>query len=209
MLQQLLRGYEKNIKMRFSVCAILIPANLSPKEAFFTYDHQHMEHCRGSLVREGGSLESYWCPAPQEFKSLPRRFMLFPTPVFKPEIFRVNWSIILIIGKFPTSEILNNNPVHASYHCFYVVEPLTVQVSDTRGLSMCVAVPAEVIEIREGNIGLVDYGELRQEVRLDLVDVRVGEFVLVHVGFAIQRLSREEGLETREIFRQVYAALEN
>ena len=73
---------------------------------------------------------------------------------------------------------------------------------------MCVAVPAEVIEIKEGNIGLVDYGELRQEVRLDLVDVKVGEFVLVHVGFAIQRLSREEGLETREIFRQVYEALE-
>ncbi|MCK9631935.1 MAG: HypC/HybG/HupF family hydrogenase formation chaperone [Methanoregula sp.] len=74
---------------------------------------------------------------------------------------------------------------------------------------MCVAVPAEVIEIKEGNIGLVDYGDLRQEVRLDLVDVKVGEFVLVHVGFAIQRLSREEGLETREIFKQVYAALEN
>lgn len=73
---------------------------------------------------------------------------------------------------------------------------------------MCVAVPAEVIEIREGNVGLVDYGELQQEVRLDLVDVKVGEFVLVHVGFAIQQLSREEGLETREIFRQVYAAME-
>jgi hydrogenase expression/formation protein HypC len=73
---------------------------------------------------------------------------------------------------------------------------------------MCVAVPAEVLEIREGNIGLVDYGDLRQEIRLDLVDVKVGEFVLVHVGFAIQRLSREEGLETREVFRQVYAALE-
>ena len=74
---------------------------------------------------------------------------------------------------------------------------------------MCVAVPAEVIEIKDGNIGLVDYGELRQEVRLDLVDVKVGEFVLVHVGFAIQRLSREEGLVTREIFRQVYEALDN
>jgi len=73
---------------------------------------------------------------------------------------------------------------------------------------MCVAVPAEVLEIRDGNIGLVDYGELKQEVRLDLVDVKVGEYVLVHVGFAIQRLSREEGLETREIFRQVYAAME-
>lgn len=76
-------------------------------------------------------------------------------------------------------------------------------------LRMCVAVPAEVIEIKEGNIGVVDYGELRQEVRLDLVDVKVGEFVLVHVGFAIQRLSREEGLETLEVFKEVYAALEN
>lgn len=72
---------------------------------------------------------------------------------------------------------------------------------------MCIAIPAEVIEIKEGNIGVVDFGDLKQEVRLDLVDVRVGEFVLVHVGFAIQRLSREEGLETREIFKQVYAAM--
>lgn len=74
---------------------------------------------------------------------------------------------------------------------------------------MCIAVPAEVVEIRDGNIGVVDYGDLRQEVRLDLVDVNIGEFVLVHVGFAIQKLSREEGLETREIFRQVYAAMED
>ncbi|MCT8337957.1 Hydrogenase isoenzymes formation protein HypC [Methanoculleus chikugoensis] len=73
---------------------------------------------------------------------------------------------------------------------------------------MCIAMPAEVLEIKEGNIGVVDFGDLQQEVRLDLVDVKVGEFVLVHVGFAIQRLSREEGLETREIFRQVYAAME-
>ena len=73
---------------------------------------------------------------------------------------------------------------------------------------MCIAIPAEVIEIREGNVALVDYGELRQEVRVDLVDVSVGEFVLVHVGYAIQKLSREEGLETRDLFRQVYAAIE-
>lgn len=74
---------------------------------------------------------------------------------------------------------------------------------------MCVAVPAEVIEIKDGNIGVVDFGELRQEIRLDLVDVKVGEFVLVHVGFAIQRLSREEGLETRALFKDVFAAMEN
>ena len=73
---------------------------------------------------------------------------------------------------------------------------------------MCIAIPAEVIELRGNNVGLVDYGDLRQEVQLDLVDVKVGDFVLVHVGFAIQKLSREEALETREIFRQVYATLE-
>jgi len=73
---------------------------------------------------------------------------------------------------------------------------------------MCIAIPAEIIEKKEGNIGLVDYGDLRQEVRLDLVNAEIGEFVLVHVGFAIQKLSREEGLETREIFRQVFEAMD-
>ena len=73
---------------------------------------------------------------------------------------------------------------------------------------MCIAIPAEVVELKGDNVGLVDYGDLRQEVQLDLVDVKVGDFVLVHVGFAIQKLSREEALETREVFRQVYAALE-
>lgn len=72
---------------------------------------------------------------------------------------------------------------------------------------MCIAVPAEVLEIREGNKALVDYGELQQEVRIDLVDVTIGDFVLVHTGFAIQRMSREEGLETRSLFKEVYQAM--
>ena len=72
---------------------------------------------------------------------------------------------------------------------------------------MCIAVPAEVVEMKGKDVGVVDYGDLRQEVRLDLVDAKVGDFVLVHVGYAIQKLSREEALETREIFRQVYAEM--
>ncbi|ADN36062.1 hydrogenase assembly chaperone hypC/hupF [Methanolacinia petrolearia DSM 11571] len=73
---------------------------------------------------------------------------------------------------------------------------------------MCIAIPAEVLEIKDGNVALVDYGDLQQEVRIDLVDVEVGEFVLVHVGFAIQKLSREEALQTRQVFKEVYAAME-
>jgi hydrogenase expression/formation protein HypC len=73
---------------------------------------------------------------------------------------------------------------------------------------MCIAIPAEVVELKGNNVGVVDYGDLRQEVQLDLVDVQVGDFVLVHVGFAIQKLSREEALETRELFREISASLE-
>ncbi len=73
---------------------------------------------------------------------------------------------------------------------------------------MCIAIPAEIIEIRDNNIALVDFGSLQQEIRIDLVDVKVGDYVLVHVGFAIQKLSRDEALETRELFRQCYAAME-
>ena len=81
--------------------------------------------------------------------------------------------------------------------------------SRIRGLIyMCIAIPAEILEIRDENIALVDFGSLKQEIRIDLVDVQIGDFVLVHVGFAIQKLNRDEALETRELFRQCYAAME-
>ncbi len=73
---------------------------------------------------------------------------------------------------------------------------------------MCIAIPAEIIEIRNDNTALVDFGSLRQDIRIVLVDVAVGDFVLVHVGFAIQKVNRDEALETRELFRQCYAAME-
>jgi hydrogenase expression/formation protein HypC len=100
-----------------------------------------------------------------------------------------------------------NDPLQGSF-VQYGQPFLTSGQNKRRGREvMCIAMPGEVLEIKEGNIGVVDFGDLQQEVRLDLVDVKVGEFVLVHVGFAIQRLSREDGLETREVFKQVYAAM--
>ncbi|HPY59109.1 MAG TPA: HypC/HybG/HupF family hydrogenase formation chaperone [Methanospirillum sp.] len=73
---------------------------------------------------------------------------------------------------------------------------------------MCIAIPAEILEIRDDNTALVDFGSLKQDIRVDLVDVQVGDFVLVHVGFAIQKVNRDDALETRELFRQCYAAME-
>jgi hydrogenase expression/formation protein HypC len=71
------------------------------------------------------------------------------------------------------------------------------------GVYMCLAIPAEVIKV-EGNKGVVDYGGLEQEISLDLVeDVRPGDYVLIHVGFAIEKLSKESALETLAIFKEL------
>jgi len=60
---------------------------------------------------------------------------------------------------------------------------------------MCYAVPAKVLEIRE-DVGVVDFGNgVRREVLLGLVDAKVGDYVLVHAGFAIKVLDEESALE--------------
>ncbi|MFQ6089621.1 MAG: HypC/HybG/HupF family hydrogenase formation chaperone [Candidatus Methanofastidiosia archaeon] len=68
---------------------------------------------------------------------------------------------------------------------------------------MCLAVPAKVLEIEE-NKGIVDFGGVRQKVRFDLVsNVKKGDYVLIHVGFAIEKLSKEEAEETLELLREI------
>ncbi len=70
---------------------------------------------------------------------------------------------------------------------------------------MCLAIPAEVLKVY-GNKGIVDYGGLEQEVSLDLVeDVHPGDYVLIHVGFAIEKLSKDAALETLAIFKELEA----
>ncbi|HXY88509.1 MAG TPA: HypC/HybG/HupF family hydrogenase formation chaperone [Candidatus Acidoferrales bacterium] len=70
---------------------------------------------------------------------------------------------------------------------------------------MCLAIPAEVVTV-EGNTGTVDFGGLLQEINLELVeDVKPGDYVLIHVGFAIEKLSKEDALETLAIFKELEA----
>jgi hydrogenase expression/formation protein HypC len=70
---------------------------------------------------------------------------------------------------------------------------------------MCLAIPAEVVTV-EGNKGTVDFGGLLQEINLELVeDVQPGDYVLIHVGFAIEKLSKEDALETLAIFKELEA----
>jgi hydrogenase expression/formation protein HypC len=68
---------------------------------------------------------------------------------------------------------------------------------------MCLSVPAKVISV-EGNAASVSVGGTLVDIALHLVDdVKPGDYVLVHTGFALQKISEEEALETIELIRQL------
>ncbi len=68
---------------------------------------------------------------------------------------------------------------------------------------MCLAIPMEIKSI-EDNVARVEVGGVKSQVRLDIIDEepRVGDFVIVHAGFALRRLDREEGLATLKLFQE-------
>lgn len=62
---------------------------------------------------------------------------------------------------------------------------------------MCLAIPARVVEIAENDQAIVDLGGVRKDVSMALVeDVAVGDYVIVHVGYALTRLDPEEAEKT-------------
>jgi hydrogenase expression/formation protein HypC len=69
---------------------------------------------------------------------------------------------------------------------------------------MCLAVPMKIVE-REGQRGVAELEGVTREVALHFVDAQVGDYVLVHAGFAIQKVDEESALETIELFREMMA----
>jgi hydrogenase expression/formation protein HypC len=62
---------------------------------------------------------------------------------------------------------------------------------------MCLAIPARVVEIQDNDQAIVDLGGVRKDVSLALVEaVEVGDYVIVHVGYALTRLDPEEAEKT-------------
>ena len=69
---------------------------------------------------------------------------------------------------------------------------------------MCLAIPAEILECNlEQDRALVSIGQVKKEVSLSLVEnVGVGDFVLLHVGFAIAKVDRDEAEKTLKLFEE-------
>ena len=73
---------------------------------------------------------------------------------------------------------------------------------------MCLAIPARVVEMPTEDSAIVDLGGVRKEVSLALVeDVAVGDYVIVHVGFALSKLDAEEAENTLALFAEMGAAV--
>lgn len=68
---------------------------------------------------------------------------------------------------------------------------------------MCLAIPMEITVI-ENDVATVEIGGVTRKVRLDLLaePAAVGDFVIVHAGFALRSLDRQEALETIKLFQE-------
>ena len=70
---------------------------------------------------------------------------------------------------------------------------------------MCVAIPAKIIEIYEHE-SLVDFGKIKKKVNTFFIeDIKVGDYVLIHAGCAVEKISEEDAIETIKLFKIISA----
>ena len=75
---------------------------------------------------------------------------------------------------------------------------------------VCLAIPGKIVEInKDKEHAIVDYGDgTKRRANVTLVSVKVGDYVLVHAGFAIEVLNEKEAIETLDLFREMLSAEE-
>ena len=72
-----------------------------------------------------------------------------------------------------------------------------------QSVPMCLAVPAQIIELK-GDRAIADFGGVKREVMVSLLEnVKVGDYVIVHTGFAIETLDEKEALETLRLWKEL------
>lgn len=75
---------------------------------------------------------------------------------------------------------------------------------------MCLAIPGKIIRIKKkDNLATIDYGDgTKRIVNISLVNVKIGDYVLVHAGFAIEKIDETEAQKTLDIFREMLSNME-
>ena len=75
---------------------------------------------------------------------------------------------------------------------------------------MCLAIPGKIVEIDSNTEhATIDYGDgTKRKANITLVEVKIGDYVLVHAGFAIEVLSEKDAKETLDLFREMLSNAE-
>ncbi len=69
---------------------------------------------------------------------------------------------------------------------------------------MCLAIPAKIVKLYDENKALIDVGGIEREISVALLDeVSIGDFVIVHVGYALSLLDEEDAKETLALFEEI------
>jgi len=72
---------------------------------------------------------------------------------------------------------------------------------------MCLAVPGRVVEI-DGKRAMIDYGGTKRSANISMVDAKVGDYVVVHAGFAIEIMDEESAKDVIHEFEEMMDKLE-
>lgn len=73
---------------------------------------------------------------------------------------------------------------------------------------MCLAVPARILALHDGDLATVDAGGVRKDVSVALLDaVSVGDYVILHVGYALSRLDSDDAERTLALLAELDAAM--
>jgi len=74
---------------------------------------------------------------------------------------------------------------------------------------MCLSIPSKVIEIDENNYATVDTMGVKRKVTLDLISepVNIGDYVLIHVGFAMNKISKEYAEDSIAAYNEIVEAM--
>ncbi|MEZ7934526.1 MAG: HypC/HybG/HupF family hydrogenase formation chaperone [Sulfurospirillum sp.] len=76
---------------------------------------------------------------------------------------------------------------------------------------MCLSIPSKVVEIDENNYATVDTMGVKRKVTLDLISepVHVGDYVLIHVGFAMNKISKEHAEDSIAAYNEIVEAMKD
>ena len=75
---------------------------------------------------------------------------------------------------------------------------------------MCLSIPSKIVEIDDNNMATVDTMGIKRQVSLDLMpdEVDIGDYILIHVGFAMSKIDKAEALQSLELYQEMLEAME-